>query len=213
MAFTYFFRDLHTLNLVRDIALPELKGRRYLDIWDAGCAMGPEPFSLAIVLREAMSHFMFRNVRIFATDVDGSNLFGKAIEEAVYPFEQIQRIPDNLRATYFQRLAPDKDEYRLREDIRGSVQFTRHNLLTLQPIRSDFAVVVCKNVLLHFSPQERSAVVKMFHDVLSSGGFIVTEATQELPDEAGHLFESVVPGARIYRKIDRRSSRNAETPG
>ena len=54
MAFTYFFRDVQTLELVRDHVLPFLKTRRYINIWDAGCAMGPEPYTLAIILRESM---------------------------------------------------------------------------------------------------------------------------------------------------------------
>jgi len=52
MAFTYFFRDMQTLEMIRDYVLPALRMRRYIHIWDAGCAMGPEPYSLAIILRE-----------------------------------------------------------------------------------------------------------------------------------------------------------------
>jgi chemotaxis protein methyltransferase CheR len=96
MAFTFFFRDLQTLEFIREHALPSLKGRSHIDIWDSGCAMGPEPYTLAIIIRESMGHFLFRNVRIFATDVDGSNLFGKTIEDGVYPREMVERIPKDL---------------------------------------------------------------------------------------------------------------------
>ncbi|MBW2018210.1 MAG: chemotaxis protein CheR, partial [Deltaproteobacteria bacterium] len=61
MAFTYFFRDLQTLECIRDYVLPFLRSRRYIRIWDAGCAMGPEPYSLAIIFRENMGA-TFRNV-------------------------------------------------------------------------------------------------------------------------------------------------------
>ena len=70
MAFTYFFRDQEILDLVVRWALPDLRTRMYLNIWDAGCAMGPEPYSLAMLLRENMGQFYFRNVRIFASDID-----------------------------------------------------------------------------------------------------------------------------------------------
>ncbi len=52
MAFTYFFRDLQTLHLIRDQVVPSLRTSRYIHIWDAGCAHGPEPYTLAIILRE-----------------------------------------------------------------------------------------------------------------------------------------------------------------
>lgn len=59
MAFTYFFRDLQTLEMICKYSLPELRTRRYIKIWDAGCAMGPEPFTLAILLREQIGHMYF----------------------------------------------------------------------------------------------------------------------------------------------------------
>ncbi len=67
MAFTYFFRDLQTLDMIRDHALPHLRTRRYIHVWDAGCAMGPEPYSIAIILRENMGQMIFRNVKIHAS--------------------------------------------------------------------------------------------------------------------------------------------------
>jgi chemotaxis protein methyltransferase CheR len=70
--------------MIRDYVIPELRSRRYIHIWDAGCAMGPEPYSLAMVLRENMG-MIFRNVKIHATDIDNSNLFGDIIKKGVYP--------------------------------------------------------------------------------------------------------------------------------
>ena len=40
MAFTYFFRDQQTLDLIAQHVIPELKRHMYINIWDAGCAMG-----------------------------------------------------------------------------------------------------------------------------------------------------------------------------
>ena len=68
MAFTYFFRDMHTLEMIRDHVIPMLRIKRHIKIWDAGCAMGHEPYSLAIMMRENMGNMIFRNVRIYATD-------------------------------------------------------------------------------------------------------------------------------------------------
>ena len=72
MAFTFFFRDSETLELAIEDALPSLRGRAFIHIWDAGCAHGPEPYTLAILLRERMSEYVFRNVQIHATDLDSS---------------------------------------------------------------------------------------------------------------------------------------------
>ncbi len=208
MAFTFFFRDLQTLELIRDHALPTLKGRSHIDIWDAGCAMGPEPYTLAIIVRENMGHFLFRNVRIFATDVDDSNLFGKIIEEGVYPREMVERIPRDLFDRYFEPASIKPDHFIIREDLRKCIRFERHNLLSLKPVRSNFALILCKNVLLHFSEKERIDVITMFHETLDEGGYFVTEQTQKMPEELKGLFEPVVSNAQIFRKISGTPARN-----
>ena len=70
MAVTYFFRDSQTLELLVQRALPVLCDQASIHIWDAGCANGAEPYTLAMLLREQMTGQVFGKVRICATDVD-----------------------------------------------------------------------------------------------------------------------------------------------
>jgi len=200
MAFTYFFRDMQTLDMIQKHVVPVLKTRRYIHIWDAGCAMGPEPYSIAIILRENMGHMMFRNVRIHATDIDGSNLFENIIKQGSYPEEQVKRIPENILNQYFK---PDNSgNYIISEEMRKSIIFKKHNLLSLKPVREDFGLIVCKNVLLHFKEQERIDVIKMFHASLTPGGFFVTEQTQKIPKSISHLFEQVQSNVQLFKKVE-----------
>jgi chemotaxis protein methyltransferase CheR len=200
MAFTYFFRDMQTLETIRDYALPELKKQKYINIWDAGCAMGPEPYSLAIVLRESMGPELYKNVRIHGSDIDRSNLFTDIITKAEYPGEQIRRIPKDILARYFNEIG-STDVFKINEEIRNSLQFQRHDLLSLQPIRKDFGLIMCKNVLLHFQQKERIEVIKMFHSALLPGGFFATEQTQKMPPELSHKFEQIKSNVQLFRKI------------
>lgn len=199
MAFTYFFRDVQTLELACDHALPILKTRRYINIWDAGCAMGPEPYTLAIILRERMGHMYFRNVRITATDIDESNLFDKIIKEGLYPREQVERIPKDLFNLYFEK-AEKEGYFRIVEELRRALNFVRHDLLTLQSPGHDYGLIVCKNVLLHFNEEQRIQVIQMFYDSLMEGGFLVFEQTQALPRSVSHLFTPVVSNAQLFQK-------------
>ena len=75
MAFTFFFRDSHSLELAVDHVTPTLAGRARSRIWDAGCATGQEVYTLAILLAERMGTFGFRNIRIDATDIDETDQF------------------------------------------------------------------------------------------------------------------------------------------
>ena len=99
MAFTFFFRDAQTLELAIDEALPRLCGRAFIHVWDAGCAHGPEPYTVAILLRERMSDYVFRNVRIHATDVDAG--FADQVTSGVFPKAEVQRVPPEILKKYF----------------------------------------------------------------------------------------------------------------
>jgi chemotaxis protein methyltransferase CheR len=200
MAFTYFFRDLQTLEAIRDHVLPDLKAKQFIDIWDAGCAMGQEPYSLSMILNESMGHMYFRNVRILATDIDESNRFEEIISKAAYPEDLVQRIPKVIFNRHFNPIR-GSGQYQLNEVIRKSVTFQKHDLLSLTPPDNGFGLIVCKNVLLHFNDAQRIEVFKMFHEALAEGGYLALEQTQKLPAEAKHLFEPIVSNAQVFKKI------------
>ncbi len=199
MAFTYFFRDMHTLKLIIKHVVPYIAGRSRVRVWDAGCAMGPEPYSLAIMFAENMGRFAFRNFHIDATDVDESNRFGKIIFEGVYHENDLKRIPRQLFEKYFHP-SGKAGYFKVDDVIKSKVFFKKHNLLSLQPIGSGFSLVICKNVLLHFKPDERVEVIKMFYDALAPGGYFAMEQTQKLPYETVCLFERVTADAQLFRK-------------
>ena len=198
MAFTYFFRDMHTLKLIEEHALPNLKARQHLDIWDAGCAHGPEPYTLAIVLHENMGKFMFRNVRIYASDLNEQ--FGEVISKGVYPEEQVKRIPPEIFERYFTP-SDDPGNSVIAEPIRRSVTFQQHNLTSLRPIKDGLCLILCKKVLLHLTQEERVNVIRMFHGALSPGGYLATEQTQKMPEEMQGMFRQVKPDAQLFQKV------------
>ena len=200
MAFTYFFRDMQTLEAIRDYVIPDLRTRRYINIWDAGCAMGPEPYSIAIIIRENIGNMLFRNVKIYATDIDGSNLFEKIISDGVYPREQVQRIPKDIFTRYFAP-ADRPEHFRIAEEIRKCIEYQRQDLLALKPVRTSFGLIVCKNVLLHFKEEARIDVIKMYYNALAEGGFFVTEQTQKMPEKLKDLFKPVVSNVQLFRKV------------
>ncbi len=201
MAFTYFFRDGQTLEALVDQALPALRGQAFIRIWDAGCAHGPEPYTLAMLLHERMSDFVFRNVHIHATDVDPQ--FGPRIAAGVYADQEVKRIPAAIRERYFHP-APEPGFVQVADELRRKVSFARHDLLELKPPREDFSLIVCKNVLLHFDEAQRLDVFRMFHGALRPGGLLATEHTQKLPEALGPLFEPVSSFNQVYRRLDGR---------
>lgn len=199
MAFTFFFRDQTPLEHAVHFLIQAAAGRSRVNIWDAGCAMGQEPYTLAILLAEKMNQFALRNVKIHATDYDEPLL--KILAQARYSREELQRIPQDLFEKYFQ---PDElpGYFRVTDKIKNIVEPSCHNLLSLSPIKNGFSMIVCKNVLLHFNQAERINVIRMFHEALELGGIFVTEHTQKMPDQLCPLFEQLVSDGQVFRKVE-----------
>jgi chemotaxis protein methyltransferase CheR len=201
LAFTFFFRDQQVLERVVEHILPSLAGRSYPRIWDAGVAMGQEPYTLSIMLAERMNHFAFNNLRIDATDVESTGQFAQMIEAGLYPKDELSRLPKGILEKYFE--PNGKPEYfRVIEEVRRRVAYQQHDLLSFQEIGHEYSLVLCKNVLLHFQPPERIDVLRMFHRALGRGGLFATELTQEMPPELTSLFERVIPDGQLYRKVE-----------
>ncbi|MEN6620980.1 MAG: CheR family methyltransferase [Smithella sp.] len=199
MAFTFFFRDQKPLEHAVYFLTQAAAGRSRINIWDAGCAMGQEPYTLAILLAEKMNYFALRNVKIHATDYDEPLL--KIVAEARYSKEELQRIPQNLFEKYFQSDGLS-GYFRVTNQIKNLVEPRYHNLLSLSPLKNGFSMIVCKNVLLHFNQIERVAVIRMFYEALETGGIFVTEHTQKMPNELNHLFEQLVTDGQVFRKVE-----------
>ena len=154
-----------------------------------------------MLLRERMSNYVFRNVRIHATDVEPQ--FGRDIAAGIYAEQEVKRIPPPLRSRYFR--AADSTGLRAsrgRDSGEGVVR--QHDLLSLKPPREDFSLIVCKNVLLHFNVAQRCQVLHMFHCSMRPGGLLATEHTQKMPASLGSLFEPIAGYAEISASWTRR---------
>lgn len=199
MAFTYFFRDIQIIDLAVKHLIENFKGS--LKIWDAGCAMGQETYTIAIVLAEKLGYFGFKNnVTIHASDREESPDFGDIVRSGEYKREDLDRVDRAIFDKYF---TPSERSgyYKVIDAIRERVIYQKHDLLSLNPIGTNFNLIICKNVLLHFQPPERIDVIKMFYDSLVHGGIFATEQTQKVPPELSHLFEQVSGEGQVFRKV------------
>ena len=198
MAFSFFFRDLPTLETAAREMVAQTMGRSRIRVWVAGSAMGQEVYTLAIVLAERMGRFSFQNLYIEATDIEED--FGDIVRKGIYPYKELERIPTELFKKYFVATS-NPDHFQVVETIRQRVVFTHHNLLKFKPISEGFSLIVCKNVLLHFTPDERINVLKMFHSSLADDGVMANENTHKLPTEIAPLFHQISMDGQVYRRV------------
>ena len=208
MGATYFFRDTQTLKVIPCILIPQIlededcKNKRSINIWSAGCANGSEPYTLAIILKELLDEEIFSRIQIYATDIDPNNKFENIIKKGSYPEDALQKIPEKMFANNFIKDTNIQGNYLISERLREHVKYIRHNLLSLKPIiERPFDVILCKNVLLHFTEKQSTDIINMFYYSLSDSGFFITEQTQKLPVSSCEKFEQSIGNARIYKKI------------
>ncbi|HRP02374.1 MAG TPA: CheR family methyltransferase [Candidatus Kapabacteria bacterium] len=199
MAFTFFFRDRHTLEQLADQLIAFKKQGEQIKIWDAGCAMGPEPYTFAMILREKIGNEWFQNVQILASDIDELGNFQSIINNGIYKKHELERMPEDIFNKYFTQYDAD-EQFILGDEIKNSLKFIKHDLLTLKPLDLNFDAIICKNVLLHFEYKQRIDVLNMFHKVLNTNGLLTTEQTQSIPEEITDKFERLVSNANVFKK-------------
>lgn len=207
MGATYFFRDIQTLKMIPSILIPliieneDYRKNKNINIWSAGCANGSEPYTLAILLKETLDEEIFSSIHIYATDIDPNNKFESIIKKGSYPLDAIKKIPEKMFENNFVKDTDIPENYLISKEIREHVIYIRHDLLSLKPIfERPFDIILCKNVLLHFTEQQNSEIINMFYHSLSNSGFFITEQTQKLPASSSKQFEQFISNARIYRK-------------
>jgi chemotaxis protein methyltransferase CheR len=200
MGFTFFFRDTHSLQQSINILIENLPSSTKLKVWDAGCERGPEPITFAILLAETIDDSLFNNFEFQLSDLDENNTFIDIIHNGIYNFEEIKRIPEEFFTKYFKDLGSEK--YQLIPKIHNKLKFVKHDLLTLNPVGKNYNLIICKNVLLHFHPDERIKVINMYYDSLNDNGLLLFEQTQKMPDDLNNKFTKVTSDASLYRKLN-----------
>ncbi|WP_027368100.1 CheR family methyltransferase [Desulfocurvibacter africanus] len=176
---TYFFRDKRLLDLLREEVLPGLLRRasregRPLRIWSAGCCTGEEPYTVAILLKELMRGAIQVPVSILATDLN-PRFLDKA-QRAIYRQWSFRATPSRIRNAWFRSL-PD-EVWELSPDIRSMVSLACLNLAVdaypaLENRTNAQDLILCRNVLMYFSPQLGQKVVTKLHGCLVDGGLLV----------------------------------------
>lgn len=199
MAFSFFFRDHFILERLSDVLAKESVGQKEIKIWDAGCALGQEPFTFAILLAEKVGYFTFKKVKIFASDIDETGEFEKTIKTGIYPQNDVSRIPKEILLKYFKDLGDGK--FKIVDEVLSRVTFIKHNLLTFQPFETNFNAIICKNVLLHFTYEDRIKVLEMFYNSLKTNGYLAMEQTQKIPTELEEKFKQIFNDVTIYQKV------------
>lgn len=169
---TSFFRNKPQFNFFTEVVLPEIISRKRSDgscrinIWSAGCSTGQEPYTISIILNDAIPDIRSWRVNILASDLSLSAL--KIAQTGFYLAERMEGLEARHLESCFRRTGHG---YTVSGDIRRPVRFIHHNLLNYI-IETGFDAVFCRNVLIYFDEKTRNKAIRRFERALVPGGWL-----------------------------------------
>ncbi len=170
---TSFFREPQHFEYLSSDLLPAWVARqsfsRTFKVWSAGCSLGMEPYTLAMVLSEFAERNAGFTFSILATDISTRAL--KTASQGIYDREQIKGISDELLTKYFMRSKdPARNQVRVVPELRRQIQFKRLNFMDEFTLRPTHDVIFCRNVVIYFDrPTQQRHFSKLLGCLLPDG--------------------------------------------
>ncbi|MBI2690178.1 MAG: hypothetical protein HYX27_28055 [Acidobacteria bacterium] len=169
---TAFWREPDHFEWLRGQLSSHAKSGGRQTIWCAASSSGEEPYTLAMVAREAIGPAAPERIQILATDVSRRML--AAAQTGIYSNERVRPLPDAWRTHYFE---PGKERWngysRVKEEIRRMVHFRWLNLMDPFPQMGPFPYIFCRNVMIYFSQETRMQIVQKLLQRLTADGHLL----------------------------------------
>lgn len=167
---TSFFREGHHFEMLGAYAAARRRtapGGGRLRVWSSACSTGEEPYSAAIVLREADAP-----ADIIATDIDTEVL--RRAQRGNYALDAVDSMsPERLRRFFLKGVGQNEGRIMVRPELQAMVRFSPCNLQGDNwPAGELFDVIFCRNVMIYFSRESQRQVLERFIRVLRPGGLL-----------------------------------------
>ncbi len=198
---TRFYRNAETWNLLRRDVLPVLLDAPRIEVrvWSAGCASGEEPYTLAMLAADHLDRAgrgdELARLTVDATDIDRASL--DRAQAATYRLEGLSEMPDELVRTYFQ---PAGHERRVVDRVRRRVQVRPLDLSRELPLRTNYDLILCRNVVIYFDRPMQERLFQTFAQSLVPGGYLILGKVETLFGAARDRLALIDPRERVYRR-------------
>jgi chemotaxis methyl-accepting protein methylase len=201
---THFFRDMEQLSTLLHV-LEEMAARRVtkdpIRVWSAGCATGEEAYTLAII-----GYQRTLNLQVHGSDVSQHAL--NVAKHGVYDAWSLRHVEPAIVQSCF---SIEQNCYRVRPEIARRVHFHEHNLVRDPPLAAAGArwdVIVCRNVLIYYSPMAGGDILARFARSLTSGGALLLGASESVFRLDLPLRVELVRGRVVYFKTSEAGEAN-----
>lgn len=195
------FRDPGFFLSFREKAIPFLRTYPFVRIWVAGCSMGEEVYSMAILLQE---EGIYDRCRVYATDMSEAVL--RKAREGIYPLDLMQNYTNNYmkaggKGNFSDYYTSGYDNAIFQSALKENIIFSQHNLVTDRSF-NEFNVILCRNVMIYFNKPLQERVHRLLYDSLMKFGILgLGDKETLLFSPTGQLFETLDEKEKLYRRI------------
>jgi chemotaxis protein methyltransferase CheR len=182
---TLFFRDTGPFQLLQHKIFPELIDARSsktpslktnLKIWSAASSTGQELYSVAIVLQELLGDLSKYSIKLLGTDISDAAV-SQASSGKFNKFEIERGLARDKLSKYFSMAG---QTWKINDQIRAMVNFRKFNLMTPFTGLGKFDIVLCRNVAIYFTLEDRKKLFNKIADVLEPDGYLIIGSTESL---------------------------------
>ncbi len=183
---TLFFRDTGPFDLLKNKVLPEMIDLRApssprlktnIKIWSAASSTGQELYSVAMTIRDLLgSQLDSYNFRLLGSDISDS-----VVKQASYgkynKFEIERGLPKPTLQKHFTLFG---DSWKVKDELRGMVNFRKLNLMLPFTGLGKHDIILCRNVAIYFTLQDRKILFNKLADCLADDGYLIIGSTESL---------------------------------
>jgi chemotaxis protein methyltransferase CheR len=199
---TSFFREPHHFDYLAREALPAMVARgggtNRMRIWCCAASTGEEPYSIAMVLREAETLLRGWDVKMLATDLDSAVLATGAA--GVYAAERFQNMDPKRVARFFDKgTGAQNGKLRARDELRHLITFRQLNLMHEWPLRGPIDAIFCRNVVIYFDKATQRTLFDRMATLQRPGDLLFLGHSESLYRVCDR-YELI--GRTIYRRLE-----------
>ena len=198
---TCFFRHASSMQLVKDVVLPDAIHRgKAFRAWSVACSTGEEAYSLAMLTDDFCSD-LDDKVQFSVTGTDISLPSLRQARAGSYPERRLKNISDEFRERYC--TPTSQGQFGMAGHLRKRVCFAQLNLCDMARAPMDnMDLVFCQNLLIYFDRNRRLEIVNSLSEFLSPGGVLVLGPGELLNWQHPHMEKVRYQDTLAYRRTD-----------
>ena len=182
VSISHFFRDRYVWNILGNEILPDMMKNydEQINVWSAGCALGQEAYSFAI-LWDMTKGACERCPGLYLLASDSNPDYIKRAKEGAYGKSSLKGLSQEIKTIYFHESA-DGSNFFFAENVKKDIKWQVHDLMKEPPPAGKFHLILLRNSLLTYYPEERRRPVLLkIVDRLEDGGFLIIGCHESLP--------------------------------